>query len=631
MSYKHRTGDSCPGSYQTCSSIQLTALLLASILAIGQAAAQDTAAVSEEIIVTSSRLPLPVSRLGTSVSSLDEDAIESYGNQAVADILRQLPGVTTSSSGGMGQPTSVRIRGEEVFRTLTILDGIRIQDPSGVQIATPFEHILSEGLGRIEVLRGPQGLAYGADAGGVINISSSRTDAGLLFSGDLQSGRYGSNQLNVRLGGGAQAVDYFISATDYSSDGFNARESDTTLMDNDGYENTSLHGRLGFAIAEKLRLEIVHRDVDAESEFDGCFTLTRVEDCVARSNISASRIALNYAGETFNHSLSFNSTDTDRDSFASNAFSFGADGELRRWEYIGSAKGLPGFDLVFGADQEEATNNGVGRDNSGVFLEYLSDFSNSLFLTAGIRQDENDDFGSNTSHRLSAAFLQQTGSGTLKIRGAYGTGFRAPSPFEIAYNSGPFAFPPAAGISLAQEESRGWEVGLEYFVDQLHLEAVYFDQDVENAIYFDFSIFSGYLQDIGKGNSRGIELSAELPLSETWQLVANYTHNDTERPDGSPRLLRPENLFNAGALYASDNGRVRFAAYYRSQTDAQDIGDVSVDGYAIVDLNASIQVSESLRIYGRVENLLDESYIQVTDYNTAASAAYIGLNYSLTR
>jgi vitamin B12 transporter len=611
--------------------VQSTALIVLSTLAADQAAAQNPNVISEEIVVTSSRLPLPAQRLGTSVSVLDEDDIRSYGNQAVADILRQTPAVTTSSNGGMGQPTSVRIRGEEVYRTLTILDGIRILDPSGVQVSTPFEHLLSEGVGRIEILRGPQGLAYGADAGGVVNISSRRFEDGFLFSGDLQTGRYGTNQSTVNLGGSSDRLDYFLSASDYSSQGFNTRQSDTSLVDDDGYDNTSLHARLGFELSEQLRLEMVHRNTDAESEFDGCFTVSRVEECEARSEISASRIALHYSGTSFAHSLSYNDTSTDRDSFASNQFSFGAEGELERWEYIGSASDLPGFDLVFGADQETATSNGVGRDNNGVFLEYLSDFSETLFLTAGIRHDENDDFGSNTSHRLSAAYLLPLDAATLKVRGAIGTGFRAPSPYEVAYNAGPFAFPPAAGMALAQEESRGWEVGLEYYIDQMHLEAVYFDQEIDNAIYFDFSAFSGYLQDVGRGTSRGLELSGRLPVSETWQLIANYTYNDTERPDGSPRLLRPENLFNAGALYTSSDSRIRFAAYYRSQTDARDIGNLTVDGYDIVDLNASVQVSDSLRLYARVENLLDEDYVQVNDYNSPASAAYIGVNYSFTR
>lgn len=585
----------------------------------------------EEIVITSSRVAIPLRQIGTSVSVLDEFEIESRGVLNLTDLLRQMPATGASSNGGPGKPATVRIRGEEGFRTLTILDGMRIQDPSGPQIATSFEHLLSDGIGRIEVLRGPQGLAYGADAGGVINISSRSAAEGFSASADTQTGRYGTNQLAANIAGRSGAVDYFLAATDFETDGFNSRGSDSMLMDADGYENTSLHARLGFDITEEFRVQLVHRNIDSRNEFDGCFTTLRVEDCSDSNDLSATRLEAEYNGTGFSHSLSYNSTDSDRESFAAGAASFTAAGELERWEYVGSATELPGFDLVFGADQEEAMNNGRGRDNTGLFLEYLSDFSDSVFFTAGLRHDDNEDFGTNTNYRVSAAYLADLGEGSLKFKTALGTGFRAPSPFEIAYNSGPFAFPPAASTALQQEESEGWEIGVEYFTSSVRLEAVYFDQDVENAIFFDLAAFSGYLQDVGQSNSRGIELSAELPITNSLRVTGNYTHNKTERPDGTQRLRRPENLLNLGFLYTGLDGKLNLNGFYRSQTDAIDSGNIAIEDFGVFDLTASYQLTENFRVYGRLENAFDEDYQEIIDYNTAGAAAYIGVSFNLTR
>lgn len=587
---------------------------------------------AEEIVVTSSRVPVPQRQIGTSVSVMDEFEIGAHGNLALLDLLRQMPAVGTSSNGGIGNPTAVRIRGEEGFRTLTYLDGMRLQDPSAPQIATDFSQLLTDGVGRIEILRGPQGLAYGADAGGVINISTRSVEDGFSASVDGQTGEYGTSQLSGNIAGRSDSADYFLSVTDYETNGFNNRDADSALRDDDGYENTSFHGRVGLDLSDEWRLDLVHRDVAGANDYDGCFdsaTFLTVHNCSNDYELSATRVGLEYDGDAFSHSLSYTSTESERQNFTAGVPSFGGVGEQERAEYIGSATGLPGFDLVFGADQQEDVSNDRGRDNTGLFLEYLSDFSDSVFITAGVRHDDNDDFGTNTSYRISAAYLVELGAGTLKFKSALGTGFRAPSPYEIEYNSGASAFPPASMVDLVQEESEGWEAGIEYFSGNRRLEAVYFDQDLENAIYFDLAAFSGYLQDIGTSNSKGIELTAEISLNEALMINGNYTYNETERPDGTQRLRRPKNLFNLGVLYTGLDGRLNVNGFFRSQADSLD-STGRLEDFGVFDLTASYQLTQSLRLYGRLENAFDEEYEEVIGFNTPGSAAYVGVNFQFS-
>ncbi len=591
--------------------------------------AQNNDTITDEIVVTANRVPVPLRQIGTSVSVMDEFEIDAHGNLAITELLRQMPSVSASSNGGIGNITTVRVRGEEGFRTLTHIDGMRLQDPSAPQITTDFSQLLTDGVGRIEILRGPQGLAYGADAGGVINISTRSVDDGFSASVDGQTGEFGTQQLSGNLAGRSGAADYFLSVTDYQTDGFNTRDADTVLMDDDGYENTSIHGRFGFDLSDEWHLDLAHREVDGANQFDGCFdstTFATVHDCSNDYDLSASHVGIEYDGEQFNHLLTYTTTESERQDYTAGVPTFGSVGEQERIEYIGSVNDLPGFDLVFGADQQEDVNNGRERDNTGVFVEYLSDFSDSLFFTAGLRHDDNDDFGTNTSYRVSGAYLIDMSGGTMKFKSAVGTGFRAPSPYEVEYNSGPSAFPPASNVDLMQEESQGWEAGVEFFTGNMRLEAVYFDQDVKNAIFFDLAAFSGYLQDIGTSTSKGVELTAEVPINESLRVTGNYTFNDTERPDGTQRLRRPENLFNLGVLYTGMDGRLNVNGFYRSQADALDtVGPL--EDFGVVDLTASYQLTNSLRIYGRFENALDEEYEEVIGFNTAGSAAYIGMNF----
>ena len=168
--------------------------------------------VLEEVIVTSSRVPMPLRQIGTSVSVITEQEIQQRGFNSLYDILRSQPSVGVSNAGGAGKVTSVRIRGEEGYRTLVLLDGIDISDTSAPQVSPRMDQLLSSGIQRVEILRGPQGLMYGADAGGVVNISTIAPQEGLTGDLSAEGGRYGSQQFAGNLGGGNGTVDFNLSA-----------------------------------------------------------------------------------------------------------------------------------------------------------------------------------------------------------------------------------------------------------------------------------------------------------------------------------------------------------------------------------------------------------------------------------
>jgi vitamin B12 transporter len=530
----------------------------------------------------------------------------------------------------MGSATSLRIRGEEGFRTLTLFDGIRLSDPSGPQVQPQLQHVVSSGIQRVEVLRGPQGLSFGADAGGVIAITSKQGEGPLAGSVDGHAGSFGTNQLAFNLGAGTERADFYVSASSLETEGFNARVSDTNPGDKDGYDNETFHGRVGFNLSEQWRLDLVHRNSEGDTEFDGC-TFT-INDCNSLYELEASRVQLKYSGAAMTHSVAVAQTESDNDSLTQGVSAFTAIGKLERVEYIGQLTELNGFDLVFGVDLEEESNNAISRDNIGYYGEFLSDFSETLFFTAGVRVDDNDDFGQHTSFRVSTAHLIDLGNNnTLKLKASAGSGFRAPSTAEIAYNAGPFASPPASNVRLSEETSQGFELGLEYFVGtQLKLEAVYFDQDVEDAILFDLDTFSGYLQDVGNSNSSGIELVADYALSANWALKGNYTFNETERPNGLQRIRRPEHLANLGVSYRSSDNKLSFNAFYRSSANAVDGNTVVVplDDFGVVDINARYQINQNVEFYARVENALDEDYQEINDFNSPQRGSYIGARLS---
>jgi vitamin B12 transporter len=590
----------------------------------------------EEIIIVSSRVEMPLRLLGTSVSTTDEQDIRARGVSNLADVLRFEPAISVSNSGGPGKSTSLRIRGENGFRTKVLMDGIDITDTSSPQAAPIFEHIASAGVERVEVLRGPQGLMYGADAGGIVTITTRRPAPG--FSGSLggEFGRYDTRQVAGHLAGGSEALDFSLAGTRFETDGFNTRSSDTTLRDTDGYDNTTVHASAGWNISETLRAELVGHSVQGENEFDACNTadtFAPTDDCSDDYQRRAWRAVLAHQGNTFSNRLAYSRNASEREFYAEGEFTFGADGELEKLEYIGSWNPADSLKLVYGLDLiNEAIDDGsfdTDRDQDGVYLEYQGRLADQLYLTAGIRHDDNDDFGTHTTYRLSAAYLVPMDAGELKLKGSYGTGFRAPSLYEISYNGGPFAYPPAAGVNLDAEESEGYDLGIGWFASAgWFVEAVYFDQRVENEIFFDLVAFSGYLQGDGDSSSSGVELLAEVPVGDELALTGNYTYNDTEDADGQQRLRVPEQLANLGLSYRPLAGRLALHLYLRLSRNATDGPGAELNDYEVLNLSASYRVLDSLELYGRVENLADQDYVEVPGFNTAGAAAYAGLRYT---
>lgn len=586
----------------------------------------------EETVVTSSRVAMPLRQVGTSVSVVTAEDIQARGFNSLVDVLRNQPAVGVTSAGGAGKLTNLRIRGEEGYRTLVLVDGINISDTASPQYSPRMEHLLSSGIDRVEILRGPQGLMYGADAGGVVNITSTPPVNGIGGDVSAEAGRYGSQQFAANLGLGSESFDGNINVTDFETDGFNARSTDRSPRDDDGYANTTVHGRLGWNVTEAFRLQLVGRDVRGDNDYDGCgFPATN--RCSDEFEQQMWRAIARFETTRFSHELAYDTNEMTRDYFAEGTFSFSSAGELEKWSYLGTFRNSDALRLVYGVDRQTESRIEAGdsfeRDSDGYYLEYQGELAKRVYVTAGLRYDDNEDFGTQATWRASGAYLIPTTAGEVKLRATYGTGFRAPSLYEVAYNDGPWAFAPAADTRLEAETSEGYDLAIAWHGDAgLYLEAVYFDQQVKDDIYFDLAGFSGYLQDSGQSDSTGVELIANWAFLDALSLSGNYTYNDTEQADGTRRIFRPEHLANLGITWLVLDQRLRLGLNARLSRGSVDTTGNAMDDYEVVDINGRFQFTDELSVYGRVENLFDVDYEEIPTYNASGLAAYAGVRYS---
>ncbi|WP_020415295.1 TonB-dependent receptor plug domain-containing protein [Microbulbifer variabilis] len=610
--------------------LSLTVLSAVSVPVLGESTDSASSIPDlETLVVVSSRQDEPLRRIATSVTVLDEEQLKARGLASLADVLRSVPSVSVNNSGGIGKTTSLQVRGESGFRTLVQIDGIDISDPTGLQSGAHIEHIMSSNLQRVELLRGPQGMLYGADAGGVLDISTRREDEGQRFELSAEGGSYDTERYNASASGANETLDYFLSAAALETDGFNTSSDDTELRDDDGYDNETLHGRVGWNISELWRVEAVARDTDASGEYDRCGWPSQ-DDCNFDFSQESARVSLAHNGEDGQQELAYSHSDLKR-IYIGGGTSYEYEGDIEKLNLTGSHGFSREHGMVYGVEHREDTSGDLDRDQWAVYSEYRGSYADQAYVTLGLRHDNNSDFGRFNSFRVSSAYLfEDVANGTVKIKSSYGTGFRAPSLYEVNHNatatdrltSEPLELP-----ILSPEESRGLDLGVEYFGENsLYLEFVLFKQVIDKEIGWNNDAF-GYLQSKGTSKSRGVELIAETQVTDTLLLSANYTYTDAEQADDSPRPRIPKHLANLGFTY-KPTGALSLLVNLRSSAGAEDTDGSSIDDYQVLDASVRYQLNNATTVYIRGENLADEDYEEVPGYNTAGAAAYAGVEFS---
>ncbi|TAM05128.1 MAG: TonB-dependent vitamin B12 receptor, partial [Rhodanobacter sp.] len=201
-------------------------LLAAALLACtmgAQAADQNDATALNPVVVTATRTPVTIEDSLSSVTVITRADIERLQPLSVSDLLVGLPGVSVAQAGGLGQPTSLFLRGTNSSHTLVLIDGVRIGSVTTGMAA--FEQLPVEQIERIEIVRGPRSSLYGADAiGGVIQIFTRHgsRDGGLKPSFSLTAGSDNLLRGQVGLSGGSENGWYNLSVGKQYTRGINA-------------------------------------------------------------------------------------------------------------------------------------------------------------------------------------------------------------------------------------------------------------------------------------------------------------------------------------------------------------------------------------------------------------------------
>jgi len=642
-----------------CSYFSIPAFLLAA--AATPAFADDI----ESVVVSATRSSQPRLVTGESVSALDGATLKSLQTVDLTDALILTPGIVMDRSGPIGQPTTISIRGAETGQTLVLIDGVRLNDPSGTDGGAILADVLANNIDRVEVLRGPQSTLYGSDAiGGVVDILTRRGGASpFALEAVAEGGSFDTYHLNAAANGSAGTVDYGAAANFFHTNGISAADRRNGNPETDGYGNLGATGNLRVHLSDTASLDLRGYLTSARDDYDdnsGFAPPYLVSDSAA---YNTNRLQAGYAGLNFellegmlHNRVAATATRSNREFFDS-AFDVihknAQDrGDAIRLEYQGVADLSPDDQLVFGAEHQRMSfiadsfssffGNSQDRGHAttdSFYAQYQKTLFDAVTLTGGIRRSHNSEFGSHTSVKLAGAWRVFAAT---TLHANYGDGFKAPSLYE-RYSQ--FSNPDGP---LKPESARGWEAGADQSLLDGGAQATltWFSRNTRNLIDFQSCFVAsppqpectlraaqgGYYINIGRTRSSGIEAEFTAKLTNVLNVSLNYTQmTSKDLLTGLALTRRPRDT--AGGIVnltpSEDWSLGASLSYVGREIDQYDTSTAPATafpnpGHTVLDIFGRYDLGR-WELFARIENALDRHYEPLLGYGAEGRAVFAGI------
>ena len=586
------------------------------------------------VVITATRTLTPLENVGSAVSVITREQIEKSQARSLPDLLRTVPGVSVAQSGRPGGQTSVFVRGLNSNQTLFLIDGARITNPLNGLVT--LSNLTPDQVERIEVVRGPESTLYGADAmGGAINIITKKGAGALSGSATLEGGSNNAFRQGLELSG--------TSGKFGGNLGFSHLETDNEYP-NDDYENLTVNGSGTFRAMENLMFDATVRYTKAEAGVPGpvAFFPANPTERLKDETLFA-RVGMDWKigdiwrqtlfvaethEELFDRGNPFGISDS-RSDILQVGWQHTLD--LKKWGTF--TAGLDWFDNRGEYETLGATPFDESVQTIAGYVQEQVTLFDRLTLTGGARYDDNSRFGARFTWR-GAAVLRISESGT-RVKASGGTGFKAPTLSDLFLSfpsDGPFAAF-VANPDLRPEKSTGWDVGIEQDLGAKATAGLrYFENDVRDLITFSFVAPNFTQTNIDRARTRGIEATLEVRPVQNLTLWANYTWlAEAKNLTTSAKLLRrPEQSGSAGASYRffdrADLSTTVSLVGERDDIDPASFATVQNPSYAKWDVALSVDVQKNLRVFGRVENLLDDPYQEARGFPALGRVFWGGIS-----
>ncbi|EGU37612.1 outer membrane cobalamin receptor protein [Vibrio sp. N418] len=601
----------------------ILAVAVASLLPYASSFAQSNS-VDETVVVTASRFEQPIKEVLAPVSVVTKEEIDAIQAKSLADVLRRLPGVQVIS-GGLGQDTTVFVRGASSKHLLVMINGVRIG--SATLGSADFSKIPLTGIDRIELIRGSRAALYGSDAiGGVLNIITEYNAGEQLAQINAGLGSDGYTQFGGSFAGavGESSWAKFAIKTE-QADGFSARK-EPFESDDDGFEAHNIVAEVGTDINSNLKLRLQGYYNDAKTDYDDTYGATGAYTESSLYNVAAK---LEYVRDNLasQFTIAQNQDKGQNNSKGVAGSEIATDRLLINWQnhYQFNEQFSLGGGLEFYRDSVSNSTTVYEEDERDNFAAYINSIyiAGDLQLEASLRGDDNDSYGENTTWLLGAAY---TFVNTYQIAASAGTGFRAPS-----FND--FYWPGSGNPNLKPEESFNYELSLSGSHALLDWQVTGYRNDVEQLIAWapidDTNPASDWIpMNVEEARLQGIEFTTQFDTGLLRHELSYDYLDATDTKTDKQLIRRSKHSAKWNIAYVKNQWQFDVSSLYKGKSyeDAQNTKEL--EAFVLFDVATSYSVNENLVLRARVANLFDEDYTSKESYNVQERSYYGLVEYN---